>query len=131
MRKTTDHRERRKERAIAFYELMFNEDKPREAVERYVGDRYVQHNPHVQDGKQAFIDYFEQMAEVYPDKEVVIHRSIAEGNLVLLHCEQLWPGEKSYAGMDIFGFDEDDRIVEHWDVLQPIPDEMAHDNGMF
>jgi predicted SnoaL-like aldol condensation-catalyzing enzyme len=123
--------ERRKRRAVAFYELMFTEGEPREAVERYVGETYTQHNPHVPDGKEAFISYFEEMAEAYPDKEVHVHRTIAEDNLVVLHCEQVWPGDDDHAAIDIFRFDEDDRIVEHWDALQPIPDEIAHGNGMF
>jgi predicted SnoaL-like aldol condensation-catalyzing enzyme len=126
-----DTRERRRRRAVRFYELMFDEDRPREAVERFVGDTYTQHNPHVEDGKEAFGAYFERMAEAYPDKKATIHRTVVEDDLVVLHCEQSWPGDEDYAGIDIFRFDEDDRIVEHWDVLQPIPDEMAHDNGMF
>jgi predicted SnoaL-like aldol condensation-catalyzing enzyme len=115
----------------AFYELAFNEGKPEEAVERYVGDRYVQHNPQAADGPEAFIGFVRWYRGEHPELHVDIKRTVAEGGLVVTHSLlTTGPDDRGTAAADLFRV-EDGRIVEHWDVLQPVPETSANDNTMF
>ena len=127
----TSQTDQNKQSAMAFYDLMFNQNKPAEAIENYTGAEYIQHNPSVPTGKRGFIEYFEKMAMEYPEKRVRFKRAIAEGDYVVLHTHQEWPGYPDYASIDIFRFDDAGKIVEHWDVLQTVPETAANDNTMF
>lgn len=119
-----------KQNAISFYKTAYLGN-PQEAVEKYIGDQYIQHNPHVADGTQGFIEYFERMQREYPDKTIEFVRVIAEGDLVALHTHQIWPGNDQYITMDFFRFDEKGKICEHWDTIQQIPSNSAHSNTMY
>ncbi|BCN26261.1 nuclear transport factor 2 family protein [Vibrio alfacsensis] len=122
--------EENKRNAIAFYEMAYRGN-PRKAVELFVGDEYIQHNPLVGNGTEPFIDYFERMQEEYPEKDITFVRSVAEGNLVALHTHQTWPDNVEYVTMDFFRFDLNGKIVEHWDSLQEIPKETLNGNTMY
>jgi len=114
-----------------FFEMAFNEKKPEEAVSRYMGSYYRQHNPQAGDGPEAFTGYVRYFAGEYPNMKVHIKRMIAEGDLVAVHSNMvLQPGERGQAVMDIFRL-EDGKIVEHWDVIQDVPETAANMNTMF
>jgi predicted SnoaL-like aldol condensation-catalyzing enzyme len=119
-----------KKNAIEFYRMAYMGN-PAEAVKRYVGTEYIQHNPDVKDGKKGFIDYFTQMAEEYPVKNIEFVRAVAEEDMVSLHTHQIWPDNEEYITMDFFRFDENGKIVEHWDSIQKIPDESKCGNLMY
>jgi predicted SnoaL-like aldol condensation-catalyzing enzyme len=119
-----------KENAIAFYKMAY-EGNAAKAVELYVGDDYTQHNPLVGNGKEAFITYFNRMQSEYPQKSIEFVRTIAEGDLVALHPHQTWPGNEEYGTMDFFRFDNNGKVVEHWDTIQEIPESSINGNKMY
>lgn len=119
-----------KANAIAFYKMAY-EGNPQAAVDTYVGDQYIQHNPDVSDGLDGFVKYFERMQSEYPDKSIKFVRAVAEGDLVALHTHQTWPGNDQYITMDFFRFDVQGKIVEHWDSIQQIPKNSANGNTMY
>jgi predicted SnoaL-like aldol condensation-catalyzing enzyme len=123
--------EQNKETVKAFYETAFNDHKPAEAVEKYVGGSYRQHNPMAADGSLAFIDFVSGYAKANPKLKVDIKRMIAEGDLVVTHVHITTSDkDRGLAAMDIFRL-ENGKIVEHWDVVQPVPEKSANENTMF
>jgi predicted SnoaL-like aldol condensation-catalyzing enzyme len=123
--------EQNKQTVVDFYTLSFNEKQPEEAVERYIGSQYIQHNPQAGDGPEAFIEFVKWFTGQFPELRVEIKRTIAEGDLVMTHgLLKTSPDDRGTAAADIFRL-EDGKIVEHWDVLQPVPEEAANDNTMF
>ena len=122
--------ESNKQNDIAFYRTAFM-GSPAKAVERYIGTEYIQHNPSVRDGKEGFITYFEKMAKEYPEKKIEFVRAVAEGELVALHTHQVWPDGDEYVTMDFFRFDDNGKIVEHWDAIQQVPAETVSGNPMY
>jgi predicted SnoaL-like aldol condensation-catalyzing enzyme len=124
--------ERNKANVVGFYTLAFNEGKPAKAVKRYVGATYIQHNPLAADGPQAFIEFVSSFKAANPGLNVDIKRVIAECDLVVTHSHVTTsPEDRGQAAADIFRLDENGRILEHWDVVQPVPETSANDNGMF
>ena len=124
--------------AVAYYTLAFNEGKPRLAVEKYVGldadghKLYTQHNPFAQDGPEAFIAFVEFFKGLFPDLHVDIKRTIAQCDLVMTHAHVTTSAtDLGNAAMDIFRFDRDGKIVEHWDAVQPVEADSANDNTQF
>ena len=119
-----------KQNAVSFYKTAYLGN-PRKAVEQYVGEEYIQHNPIARNGKEGFIEYFEQMTKEYPEKSIDFVRAVAEGELVALHTHQIWPEGDEYVTMDFFRFDDNGKIVEHWDSIQKIPETTKNGNTMY
>lgn len=122
--------QKNKQNAIDFYRTAYFGN-PKEAVDKYVGDNYIQHNPLVGNGPEPFIAYFERMQREYPNKDIRFVRAIAEGDLVALHTHQTWPDDIEYVTMDFFRFDANGKIVEHWDAMQEIPETTLNGNTMY
>jgi predicted SnoaL-like aldol condensation-catalyzing enzyme len=114
-----------------FYEMAFNQHKPTEAAKKYFGDKYIQHNPHVPNGAEAFTSYFETYFKQNPKSHVTFSHVLADGDLVALHLHsQQNEKDLGRAIVDIFRV-ENGKIVEHWDVVQSVPEKTVSGNSMF
>jgi predicted SnoaL-like aldol condensation-catalyzing enzyme len=130
--------DRNTQTVISYYTMAFNDGLPQQAVDNYVGvdengeKLYIQHNPLAADGPQAFIDFVTFFKGLFPQMNINIVRTIAECDMVMTHGHMtLFPEDRGNAVVDIFRLDNTGRIVEHWDVVQEIPETSANDNGMF
>lgn len=123
--------QRNKQSAVTFYDQFFNKH-DLTAADRFIGDSYTQHNPRVPNGKAAFVGAFQQIFAQNPQRQSRITRAIADGDLVALHVHTTTgPQDRGVAIVDIFRFDANGKIVEHWDVIQPVPESTASGNSMF
>jgi predicted SnoaL-like aldol condensation-catalyzing enzyme len=114
-----------------WHELAIDQRKPEEAVAKYLGPHYRQHNPGAGDGPEPFIQAVKRIAHNFPDFRMETKRIIAEGDIVVLHSHLvLKPGHRGSAVVDIFRL-ENGKIVEHWDVVQEVPETSANNNTMF
>jgi predicted SnoaL-like aldol condensation-catalyzing enzyme len=112
-------------------DLIFNQHKPAQAAAKYIAPLYIQHNPNAPDGPQGLIAYATSYIQMHPQLSMDFKRIIAEGDLVVVHSHlKLNPQDRGTAVVDVFRV-ENDRLVEHWDVIQPIPAQVANKNGMF
>jgi predicted SnoaL-like aldol condensation-catalyzing enzyme len=122
--------EANKKAAIGFYDAAINK-KDFEAASKYLGNRYVQHNPGAADGPEGLKAFLGFLREKFPDYHSDIKRAFADGDYVILHVHNIpTPGARGRAIMDIFKF-ENGKVVEHWDVAQDIPEKPRNDNTMF
>ncbi|WP_433254001.1 nuclear transport factor 2 family protein [Streptosporangium sp. CA-135522] len=123
--------ERNRQVVRAYLELAFNAKQPAEAAAEYVGGGYIQHNPHAADGPEGFVAAISGFIGQFPELSIDIKRTVAEGDLVVTHSLlKVSAEDRGSAAMDIFRL-EDGRIVEHWDVVQAVPEHAANANTMF
>jgi predicted SnoaL-like aldol condensation-catalyzing enzyme len=120
-----------KQIVLDFYELAFVQRKPDEAARDLMGDSYTQHNPDVPDGKDAFVGAISGMFGQFPDFSTEKKRVIAEDDLVVIHHHvKMTKDDRGTAVADIFRV-QDGKVVEHWDIVQPVPEKTANSNTMF
>jgi predicted SnoaL-like aldol condensation-catalyzing enzyme len=125
--------ERNKKNVVAFYNAVLN-DKDFEKAKTYVGATYIQHNPIGADGLPGIQGFINFLREKFPNNKSEIKRVFAEGNYVIVHVHAVRePGTRGNAIFDLFRLDDDGKVLEHWDAVQPIPDpaNALNKNGMF
>ncbi len=108
----------RTDNAIGLYMLGIRDGMPREAQDAYTGDRYTQHSTGVKDGREGFIEFFDEFIERNPDRDIEVLRAWEDGRHVFVHALQILNGgESQWVTTDFFDTDENGKIVEHWDVI--------------
>jgi predicted SnoaL-like aldol condensation-catalyzing enzyme len=123
--------EENKNIAIAFYDKLINEFDPEGAFARHGGETYTQHTPVIEDGREGVTRFVASLRESHPESHMEIKRAFSDGDMVILHCH--WtrrPGDRGDAVVDFFRV-KDGKVVEHWDVIQPIPATASNNNTMF
>ncbi len=119
------------ELVVAMIDMSFNQRKVAEAFHKYVGPTYTQHNPRSPDGKEANIAALSAYVASVPELKYDIKRVFVDGDFVIVHAQMMsGPGDLGKAVVDILRL-ENGKIVEHWDVVQPVPEKPANDNTMF
>ena len=122
--------EENKKTVAALYDAVLNQ-KDFDKASQYLGPHYIQHNPGAPDGIEGLKGFIALRKEKFPSAKSEIKRAFAEGDYVILHVHAVRePGTRGNAIVDIFKL-ENGKIVEHWDVVQPIPEKAANQNGMF
>jgi predicted SnoaL-like aldol condensation-catalyzing enzyme len=122
--------EENKKVVLQFYEAAINQ-KDFEAASKFLGPRYIQHNPRAADGAEGLKAFLTFLREKFPDYHSEIKRAFADGDYVILHVHNVpTPGSRGNAIIDIFRL-ENGKVVEHWDVRQEIPEQAANSNTMF
>jgi len=125
-----DDLERNKQVVVDYYQTAFNGN-PEKAIADHFGDRYIQHNPAAADGPEAFTGFVNWLRGEYPNLQLDIKRVLADGDMVVTHSHLiLEPGKPGQALADFFRL-ENGKVVEHWDVVQDVPETAANNNGMF
>ena len=114
-----------------FYELAINQRKPADATRKYIELPYLQHNPQVVDGPEGFVQFISKMQAEHPKLKVKISKVLADDDMVVLHVHlMLEPNEPGMAIAELFRL-KNGKIIEHWDVVQPVPEKSANSNTMF
>ena len=122
--------ETNKKIVVDFYDKAINQ-KDFDAASKYLGSHYTQHNPNAADGPEGLKAFLQFLKEKFPASRSEIKRVFADGDYVILHVHAVRePGTRGSAIVDIFKL-ENGKVVEHWDVVQPIPEKAANMNGMF
>jgi predicted SnoaL-like aldol condensation-catalyzing enzyme len=119
------------QKVIAFMDTVFNQKKVKEGFDKYVGEKYIQHNPIAPDGPQAAVEVLGKALVALPGWTYEFKHAYVDGDIVVLHSHvKMKADDRGMAVVDIFRF-EKGKIVEHWDVVQPIPEKSANNNTMF